>query len=233
MKNKGIQFYLMLLIISLSLCGCGIINSKAKKAAQEYIEDKYNQDARIVNVKKNYKFTEPGGGLLPTGIESDDSYNLVMEMEGRKFDVYLVNDNSRYIGYDNYEENLIKTEVLSDIENQLDISCEDVFLSYSELYGKYGTNMIHDAYSDLSSIYENGKCAIIIATYDSISADNIERYAATYGIQDEKGILRIEIIQYRDVIPELSFSSFSDVNDPRYVLDWYTISNGSVTHHGE
>lgn len=55
--------------------------------------------------------------------------------------------------------------------------------------------------------------------------------AAKYSVQDPKSILRIEIIQYKDFIPELSFSSFSETNNPQYVLNWYTISNGSVTHH--
>lgn len=78
MKNKKILICLMIVFVSLSLCGCGITNGKAKKAAREYIGNKYNQDAKIVDVKKNYKFTGQGGGLPPTGIESDESYNLVM-----------------------------------------------------------------------------------------------------------------------------------------------------------
>lgn len=231
MVNKKILFSLMIVLISFGLGGCSITNSAARKVAKEYIEDKYGREAEIVNVSKNYKFTGPGGGLLPNGIASDESYNLVMEMGGSRFDVCLIGDGSGYIGYDNYEENQIKADVTDNVESQLDIRCEDIFLSYSELYGKYGTNMIHDSYSDLASIYENGKFAVIVATYDSIDSEKVEDYAAKYSIQDEKSILRIEIIQYKDTIPELSFSSFSEVNDPQYVLDWYTISNGSVTHH--
>ena len=79
--------------------------------------------------------------------------------------------------------------------------------------------------------YIEGKFAIIVATYDSINSDKVEEYAARYSVQDAKSILRIEIIQYKDFIPELSFSSFSETNDSQYALDWYTISNGSVTHH--
>lgn len=231
MENKKSLFYIMILLVSLSLCGCGIANSRIRKVAQEYIEDKYSQEAKVVKINKNYKLTGPGGGLLPDGIESDESYNLIMEMEGRQFDVCLISDGSGYVGYDNYNENQIKADVIDDVESQLDISCEDIFLSYSELYGKYGTNMIHNFYSDLSSIYENGKFAIIIATYDSINSKKVEEYATKYSVQGEKSILRIEILQYKDEIPELSFSSFSEVNDPKYVLDWYTISNGSVKHH--
>lgn len=154
-----------------------------------------------------------------------------MKIEGKRFDVCLINDGSEYICYDNYKDQQIKVDVLEDVERSLDISCEDMFLTYSKLYGKYGTNLIHDSYSDLSSIYENGKFAVIIATYDSINPDNVEKYASKYATSDEKSILRIEIIQYKDVIPELSFSSFSEVNDPQYALDWYTISNGTVQHH--
>lgn len=233
MENRKALLYLMILFVSISLCGCGIANSKTKKVAQEYIKDKYNQDAKIVKVKKNYKFTGTGGGLLPNGIEPDESYSLTLKMEDRQFDVCLIGNGSEYIGYDNYEEELIKTDLQYDIESQLDISCEELFLSYSELYGKYGTNMIHNPYSDLASIYENGEFAIIIATYDSINSQKVEEYAAKYSVQDEKSILRIEILQYKDIIPELSFSSFSDVNDPQYVLDWYTISNGTVKHHDD
>lgn len=230
-ENKSILVGLIIVLVSFGLCGCSITNSTAKKVAKEYIEDKYGQDAKVVKVSKNYKFTGPGGGLLPDGIASDESYNLIMEMEGSRFDVCLIGDGSDYIGYDNYYENQIKTDVTDDVESELNIRCEDIFLSYSELYGKYGTNMIHDAYSDLSSIYENGKFAIIVATYDSINSEKIEEYAAKYSVQDPKSILRIEIIQYKDFIPELSFSSFSETNNPQYVLNWYTISNGSVTHH--
>lgn len=221
----------MILLVLFSISGCGITNGKAKKAAREYTENKYGQAAKIVKVKKNYKMTGPGGGLLPTGIESDESYNLIMEMEGRQFDVCLIGDGSLYIGYDNYEEDLIKTEVTEDIERDLAIHCEDIFLSYGEIYDKYGTNMIHDSYSDLSSICENGKFAIIFATRDSIDADAVEEYATKYNIEGEKSIFRIEIIQYKDVIPTLSFSSFYEVNDPQYVLDWYTISKDGVEHH--
>lgn len=221
----------MILFVSLCLCGCGVTNRTAKKAAQKYIEEKYGQTADIVKVKKNYKLTGPGGGLLPTGAESDESYNLIMDMDGSRFNVCLINDGSDYIGYDNYEEGLINSEVTEEIESELGIRCEDVFLSYGEIYGKYGTNMTHDSYSDLSSIYENGKFAAIIATYDSNDSAKVNAYAEKYSVQDEKSILRIELIQYRDVIPELSFSSFSEVNDPQYALDCYTISNGSVTHH--
>lgn len=230
-NNKKLLACLIILFVSLGLCGCGITNDNAKKIAQKYIEDKYGQNAKVVKVNKNFKFTGPGGGLLPTGIASDETYNLIMEMDGSRFDVCLISDGSSYVGYDNYEADQIRADVIDDVESQLNISCEDILLSYSELYGKYGTNMIHDSYSDLSSIYENGKFAIIVATYDSVNSDMIEKYASKYGVQDEKSILRIEIIQYKDEIPELSFSSFSDVNDPQYVLDWYTISNGSVNHH--
>ncbi len=231
MDNKKVLFFFMILLVSFSLCGCGVTNVSAKGAAKEYIKDKYGHDAKVVKINKNYKFTGPGGGLLPDGIESDESYNLTMEMEGSRFDVCLIGGGSDYVGYDNYEEDRIKADVIDDIESQLDIYCEEVFLSYSELYGKYGTNMIHDPYYDLPSIYENGKFAIIVATYDSINSDMMEAYAAKYSVQDEKSILRIEIIQYKDEIPELSFSSFSNVNDPQYALDWYTISNGTITHH--
>lgn len=233
MKNKKILLYFMIVFISFSLYGCGGMNSKVKKAALEYIEDKYGQEAKVVKVKKNYNLTGPGGGLLPTGVESDESCNLIMEMEGRKFDVCLMSDGSNYIGYDNYEADMIESDVLEDIEKSLNILCEEIFLSYSEIYGKYGSNMIHEPNLDLASIYENGKFAVIIATYDSINQDMVEEYAEKYSVKDEKSILRIEILQYRDVIPELSFSSFSEVNDPQYTLDWYTISNGSVTHHDD
>lgn len=67
----------------------------------------------------------------------------------------------------------MKADVTDDVESQLDIGCEDIFLSYSELYGKYGSNMIHAEYSDLASIYENGKFAIIVATYDSIDPEKL------------------------------------------------------------
>lgn len=172
-KNKKILVGLILIFVSFGLCGCGITNSTAKEAAKEYIEDKYGQDAKVVKMSKNYKFTGPGGGLLPDGIASDESYNLIMEMNGSRFDVCLIGDGSSYIGYDNYEENQIKADVTDDVEIQLDIRCENIFLSYSELYGKYGTNMIHSAYSDLLSIYENGKFAIIVATYDSINSEMV------------------------------------------------------------
>ena len=230
-KSRKIMFGVLVVLSSFGLCGCGAANSTAKKAAKEYVEDKYGKEAKVITSSKNYKFTGQGGGLLPDGIASDESYNLTMEMGGNRFDVCLIGDGSDYIGYDNCEENLIKLDVIDDIESQLNISCEDIFLSYSELYGKYGTNMIHDSYSDLESIYESGKFAAIVATYDSIDSGKVEDYAAKYSVQDEKSILRIEIIQYKDAIPELSFSSFSEVNDPQYALDWYTISNGSVTHH--
>lgn len=232
MKKKKILFYLIILCVLFSLCGCNIADGKAKKAAQEYAKAKYGQDAKVVKIKKNYKFTGPGGGLLPTGIESDESYNLTMKIENRQFDVCLISDGSEYIGYDNYEEELIKTEIVNDIESSLDIHCEDVFLSYGKIYDKYGANMIHDAYSNLESICENGKFAIIVATYDAINSEKIEEYATKYHIEDEKSILRIEILQYKDVIPWLSFSSFSEVNDPQYMVDWYTIWNGDVMHYG-
>ena len=229
-KNKNMLLGLMLILVSVGLCGCGISNGKAKKAAQSYIEEKYGQAASIVKIKKNYKFTGPGGGLLPTGIESDESYNFIMEIDGRQFDVCLIGDGSAFIGFDNFEEDQIKADVIDEIESQLDIHCEDVYLSYGEIYEKYGSNMIHDAYSDLASIYENGRFATIIATYDSINSEKVEDYATKYSVQDKKSILRIELIQYKDVIPELSFSSFSEVNDEKYALDWYTISNGTVSH---
>lgn len=231
--NKKILFLLMMLLISFGLCGCGSTSGKAKKAAQEYLQDKYGQEAKIVKSEKNYNFTGPGGGLLPTGIEPDESYNFVVEMGSEQFDVCLIYDGSKYYGYDNYEAELIKAEVIDDVERQLGISCADAFLSYGEIYEKYGTNMIHEPFSDLASIYENGKFAIIIATYDAINLDKVEEYATKYSVEDEKSILRIEIIQYKDVIPELSFSSFSEVNDPQYALDWCTISNGSVKHHDD
>lgn len=231
MTAKKVLLYLLLLIVSFSLCGCGITNSKAKRAAQEYIEDKYGQTAQIKRIKKNYKFTGPGGGLLPTGIKSDESYNLIMEIDGKQFDVCLLGDGSDYFGYDNYEAKLIKSEIVEDIENQFEIYCEDIFLSYGAIYDKYGTNMIHNSYSDLSSIYESGKCAIIVATYDPIDAACVEEYAAKYSVSDEKSLLRIELLQYKDEIPPLSFSSFYLVSDPEYVLDWYTIANGSVEEH--
>ena len=234
MKKIKILVGLMLISISSGLCGCGVAKPQdagAERAAMTYIEEKYGQDAQIVNIQKNYKFTGPGGGLLPDGIAPDESYNLRMEMGGRQFDVCLIGDGTTYVGYDNYEEAQIKEDIAAEIENFLDLHCADLFLDYSELYGKYGTNMIHDGYSDLSSIYENGKFASIIATYDAIDADAVEEYATKYSVWDEKSILRIEIIQYKDVIPELGFSSFSEVNDPQYVLDWYTIWNGSVEHH--
>ena len=85
MENKKILIGLIVVLVLLSLCGCGITNSTAKKAAKEYIEDKYGRDAKVVKVSKNYKFTGPGGGLLPDGIASDESYNLIMEMEGITF----------------------------------------------------------------------------------------------------------------------------------------------------
>ncbi|MBQ0042990.1 MAG: hypothetical protein KBS85_06740 [Lachnospiraceae bacterium] len=231
MKKIRALFVTMIMIITFCLSGCGAMNNEAKEAAREYLADKYGQEVQIVNVRENYKFTGPGGGLLPDGIESDKSYNLVAEMDGRQFDVCLIQDGSKYVGYDNYEEAQIRADVIADIENCLSISTEDVFLSYSELYGKYGTNLIHDSYSDLSSIYENGKFAIIIATYDSIDSDKVTEFASKYSVWDEKSILRMEIIQYSDVIPELSFSSFSEVNDPKFALDWYTIWNGSAEHH--
>lgn len=65
MENKRILVGLIIVLVSFGLCGCGITNSTAKKAAKEYIEDKYGQDAEVVKVSKNYKFTGPGGGLLP------------------------------------------------------------------------------------------------------------------------------------------------------------------------
>lgn len=233
MNTKRFLFCVLIVCSLLGLCSCGFTNSKEKDAAQEYIEKKYGQEAKVVKVNKNYKFTGPGGGLLPDGIASDDSYNFIMEMDGRQFDLCLVNGGSGYIGYDNYEEDLIKVAIIEDIESQLDIRCEDIYMSYGEIYEKYGTNMIHTAYSDLSSICENGRFAIIVATYDSIDTDRIAEYAKKYSVQDEKSILRIEVLQYRDVIPTLSFSSFYEVNDPQYVLDWYTISNGELEHHDE
>ena len=230
MRNKSL-LYLLIILTTIGLCGCGAANSTAKKAALQYIDDKYGQDAKIVSMKKNYELTGPGGGLLPTGVESDESYNILMEVAGERFNLCLISDGSGYIGYDNYDASRIQADVIEEVESQLNIHCEDIFLSYGEIYEKYGANMIHDSYSDLASIYENGKFAVIIATYDWIDPDNVEDYAAKYSVQDEKSILRIEIIQYKNVIPPLSFSSFSDVNDPQYVLDWYTIWNGSVTHN--
>lgn len=72
-EKKKMYFSLLIVFISFGLCGCGFTNSTAKKAAKEYIEDKYGLDAKIVKVSKNYKFTGPGGGLLPDGIASDES----------------------------------------------------------------------------------------------------------------------------------------------------------------
>ena len=40
MENKRILVGLMIVLVWFGLCGCGIINSTAKKAAKEYIEDK-------------------------------------------------------------------------------------------------------------------------------------------------------------------------------------------------
>lgn len=215
----------------LGLSACGITNGKAKEAAKDYIEDKYGQDAKVVKIDKNYNLTGAGGGAFPTGIESDESYNIIMEMDGHKFDVCLIGDGDEYIGYDNYEEELIKSDMIEDIESNLLINCEDIFLSYSQLYGKYGDNMLHESYLDLSSIYENGKFAVIVATYDAIDPDYVEQYAAKFYVEDEKCTRRIEILQYKDEIPELGFSSFYEVTDSQYVLDWYTISKGDVEHH--
>lgn len=227
---KKAHIYLFFLIITI-LCGCGIVTGKEKKAAQEYIEAKYGQNAKIVKSNKNYNLTGQGNGLPPTGIEADGTYNFVMEIDGQQFDVCLTTNDDVYYGYDNFEEELIKTNVTDDIENHLAITCDEVFLSYSKLYGKYGNNLIHEPFEDIKTLYESGKFAAIIATHDILDEVRIEKYASRFHINSEKSLFRIEIIQYKDTIPELSFSTFSDTTDSDYVQDWYTISRDDVKHH--
>lgn len=223
---RKITCYLFLILIMLTVTGCGYTREEKKamkryekqgrENAKNYIKEKYGFDATI---KKLTCETYNSGPVPDFSPSPTGNVFVKMNYHGEDFSVVISGENTNTDGIDNYQLKKIATALKQELYEITGFHADGVYVSYGE-YGSTNeekNGMIHTFYDgeNLAEILQNESSRAVIS-YVNHPVDQIHVSEVSW----KTGVDTMLLVDYE------SQEAYQSVCQPYYNLTGWPIENG-------
>ena len=131
MLLRSIELCVLMLCTVLFLGGCATaeqkeaykkIEAQSKTNAVNYIRDKYDIEAEVVEVKVEKVEGDAIPSNDPTGFAT-----VTLKSDDKVFDVYITGEEKSEVGKDNYQKELICNQLAKEAEQICNFEAEDIY----------------------------------------------------------------------------------------------------------
>ena len=160
--KKRYFLFLLTILLSITFVGCGYtaeelvhmheLKENGAINAIKYIENKYGFKPTVVEKKNMYN----DGGSVPDFTPTPNGMvHVIMEYQGREFDVKISGEVGSFDGADNYQKKEILLSLNDYIVEQYPMVKEAEFYDYEQDYYYFSELLTEDNIKDLVSILEH------------------------------------------------------------------------------
>lgn len=223
---RKITCYLFLILIMLTVTGCGYTREEKKEMkryekqgrenAKNYIKEKYGFDAAI---KKLTCETYNSGPVPDFSPSPTGNVFVKMNYHGEDFSVVISGENTNTDGIDNYQLKKITTALKQELYEITGFHADGVYVSYGE-YGSTNeekNGMIHTFYDgeNLAEILQDESPRTVVS-YVNHPVDQIPVSEVSW----KTGVNTMLLVDYE------SQEAYQSIRQPYYNLTGWPIENG-------